>query len=223
MNIGQIAEKIKVLSENIDHTEFLFSLLECYGKPKASITRLKMEGKGSYNLSRTAGEILWKKQVYFKKTVSNQLLSVIDEMKHSEAAARHQPRFIIAINSSDLVAIDTKEEDTLDTPLAELDKKFDFFLPWAGLEKTQARAENMADVKAAEKMAKLFDLLRESNPANTAQEIHWQNVFLSRILFCFFAEDTGIFESKLFTNHIASHTAIDGNDLGEYLGLVFDV
>lgn len=41
--------------------------------------------------------------------------------------------------------------------------------------------------------------------------------------FCFFAEDTGIFESKLFTNHIASHTAIDGNDLGEYLGLVFDV
>ncbi|WP_054441506.1 DNA methyltransferase [Achromobacter xylosoxidans] len=223
MNIGQIAEKIKILSENIDHAEFLFSLLECYGKPKASITRLRMDGKGSYNLSRTQGEILWKKQVYFKQTDSEQLLTVIDEMKHSEAAAKHQPRFIIAINSSHLLAIDTKELDTLDTPLSELDKKFDFFLPWAGLEKTQARAENMADVKAAEKMAKLFDLLRESNPANTAQEIHWQNVFLSRILFCFFAEDTGIFESKLFTNHIASHTGIDGNDLGEYLGLVFEV
>ncbi|WZB61929.1 type IIL restriction-modification enzyme MmeI [Achromobacter xylosoxidans] len=183
MNIGQIAEKIKILSENIDHAEFLFSLLECYGKPKASITRLRMDGKGSYNLSRTQGEILWKKQVYFKQTDSEQLLTVIDEMKHSEAAAKHQPRFIIAINSSHLLAIDTKELDTLDTPLSELDKKFDFFLPWAGLEKTQARAENMADVKAAEKMAKLFDLLRESNPANTAQEIHWQNVFLSRILF----------------------------------------
>ncbi|WP_345892663.1 type IIL restriction-modification enzyme MmeI [Chromobacterium violaceum] len=38
-------------------------------------------------------------------------------------------------------------------------------------------------------------------------------MFLSRILFCYFAEDTGIFKPKLFTNHVASHTAADGTDL----------
>lgn len=224
MNISQVEEKVKALVGNIDQAEFLFNLLDCYGKPKASITRLKMTGKGGYNLSKRADEVLWKKQVYFKATESDQLLSVIDEMKHAESVTKHQPRFIIAINSTHLLAIDTKTQDTLDIPIAELNKKFDFFLPWAGLEKAQAQSENPADVKAAEKMAKLFDLLRDNNTATTTQEIHAQNVFLSRILFCYFAEDTGIFEpQKLFTNHIASHTAVDGSDLDDYLGKIFDV
>jgi hypothetical protein len=223
MNISQVEEKVKALVGNIDQAEFLFNLLDCYGKPKASITRLKMTGKGGYNLSKQADEVLWKKQVYFKATESDQLLSVIDEMKHAESVTKHQPRFIIAINSTHLLAIDTKTQDTLDITIAELNKKFDFFLPWAGLEKAQAQSENPADVKAAEKMAKLFDLLRDNNPADTAQEIHAQNVFLSRILFCYFAEDTGIFEPKLFTNHVASHTTEDGADLDDYLRKVFDV
>lgn len=223
MNIAQVAEKVKALAGGIKRAEFLYDLLECYGKPKASITRLKMEGKGSYNLSKNADEVLWKKQVYFKATNSDKLLTIIDGMKHADVVAKHQPRFIIAINATHLLAIDTKTEDTLDIPLAELNKKFDFFLPWAGLEKTQAQGENPADVKAAEKMAKLFDLLRDNNPATTAQEIHWQNVFLSRILFCYFAEDTGIFPAKLFTNHIGSHTAEDGGDLDDYLSRAFDV
>lgn len=223
MNIAQIADKVKDLVQKINQEEFLFDLLDCYGKPKASITRLKMVGKGSYNLSKSDGEVLWKKQVYFKSTDSPQLLSVIDDMKNAEVVAKHQPRFIIAINESHLLAIDTRTEDTLDIPLAELGKKFEFFLPWAGMEKTQAQGENPADVKAAEKMAKLFDLLRADNPATTAKEIHWQNVFLSRILFCYFAEDTGIFKQKLFTNHIASHTSESGEDLADYLSRAFDV
>lgn len=223
MNIAQVEEKVKALAGNIKQADFLYDLLECYGKPKASITRLRMVGKGSYNLSKNADEVLWKKQVYFKTTNSDKLLTIIDEMKHAEVVAKHQPRFIVAINATHLLAIDTKTEDTLDIPLAELNKKFDFFLPWAGLEKTQVQGENPADVKAAEKMAKLFDLLRADNPAITAQEIHWQNVFLSRILFCYFAEDTGIFTAKLFTNHVASHTAEDGVDLDDYLSRAFDV
>nr|WP_312377191.1 DNA methyltransferase [Delftia acidovorans] len=223
MNIAQVEEKVKALVGDIKQTEFLFDLLECYGKPKASITRLRIVGKGSYNLSKNADEVLWKKQVYFKATNSDKLLTIIDEMKHADVVNKHQPRFIIAINATNLLAIDTKTEDTLDILLAELNKKFDFFLPWAGLEKTQAQGENPADVKAAEKMAKLFDLLRDNNPATTAQEIHWQNVFLSRILFCYFAEDTGIFSPKLFTNRIGSSTSEDGRDLDDYLSRIFEV
>lgn len=223
MNIAQVEEKVKALASNSQQEDFLYDLLECYGKPKASISRLRMSGKGSYNLSKHADEILWKKQVYFKATNSIKLLTVIDEMKHADVVIKHQPRFVIAINTSHLLAIDTKTDDTLDIPLADLNKKFDFFLPWAGLEKTQAQGENPADVKAAEKMAKLFDLLRDNNPATTNQEIHSQNVFLSRILFCYFAEDTGIFPPKLFTNHIGSHTSEDGSDLDEYLSRAFNV
>lgn len=223
MNISQVEEKIKALGDTIDKVEFIFDLLECYGKPKASITRLKMAGRGSYNLAKKEGEVLWKKQVYYKSTVSDKLLSTIDEMKHSESAKKHQPRFIIAVNDTQLVAIDTRTTDTLDIQITQLKNKFDFFLPWANMEKAQFQPESPADVKAAEKMAKLFDLLRLNNAANDSNQIHAQNVFLSRILFCYFAEDTGIFEPRLFTGHVASHTAEDGSDLADYLSQVFDV
>lgn len=223
MNFAQVQEKVKTLVANINKESFIYDLLDCYDKPKSSISRLKLQGKGSFNLSKVEDEVLWKKQVYFKSTNSNKLLSVIDEMKNSELVQKHQPRFIIAINNSDLLAIDTKANDTLDVKLDQLTKKFDFFLPWAGLEKAEIQSENPADVKAAEKMAKLFDLLRENNTATTKKEIHAQNVFLSRILFCFFAEDTGIFSPNIFTNHIASHTAEDGSDLDDYLGNIFQV
>lgn len=223
MNISQVEEKIKALGDTIDKVEFIFDLLECYGKPKASITRLKMAGRGSYNLAKKEGEVLWKKQVYYKSTVSDKLLSTIDEMKHSESAKKHQPRFIIAVNDTQLVAIDTRTTDTLDIQITQLKNKFDFFLPWANMEKAQFQPESPADVKAAEKMAKLLDLLRLNNAANDSNQIHAQNVFLSRILFCYFAEDTGIFEPRLFTGHVASHTAEDGSDLADYLSQVFDV
>lgn len=223
MNISQVEEKIKALGDTIDKVEFIFDLLECYGKPKASITRLKMAGRGSYNLAKKEGEVLWKKQVYYKSTVSDKLLSTIDEMKHSESAKKHQPRFIIAVNDTQLVAIDTRTTDTLDIQITQLKNKFDFFLPWANMEKAQFQPESPADVKAAEKMAKLFDLLRLNNAANDSNQIHAQNVFLSRILFCYFAENTGIFEPRLFTGHVASHTAEDGSDLADYLSQVFDV
>ena len=48
-------------------------------------------------------------------------------------------------------------------------------------------------------------------------------MFLSRLLFCYFAEATEIFTLKLFTNSIASHTQADGSDLHSYLDELFAV
>ena len=72
-------------------------------------------------------------------------------------------RFVIVTNFDQLLAVDTKTADTLDIQFEELAKQFDFFLPWAGMEKAVYQGENPADVKAAEKMAKLFDLIKGDN------------------------------------------------------------
>ena len=101
--------------------------------------------------------------------------------------------------------------------LQTFDKHFDFFLPWAGMEKSKYKSENPADIKAAYTLAKLYDAIREDNNISTNDEIHALNVFLSRILFCFFAEDTGIFPKDIFTYSIESHTQADGSDLHSYL------
>jgi type II restriction/modification system DNA methylase subunit YeeA len=91
------------------------------------------------------------------------------------------------------------------------------------MEKTQHQDENPADVKAAEKMAKLFDKIKEDNPDDSPEFLHGLNVFLSRLLFCFFAEDTNIFTENQFTSNISSHTQSDGSDLHSYLASLFKV
>ncbi len=146
----------------------------------------------------------------------------IEEMKTAKAAKTNDPRFLIVTDFKQLLAIDRKTGDTLDVKVCELETHFAFFLPWAGMEKTKLSNENPADVKAAEKMAKLFDAIKQDNPDYMRHDAHAMNVFLGRLLFCLFAEDTGIFPENSVCNAIASHTAEDGSDLDAFFKQLFD-
>lgn len=220
MNIVQIEENVQKLLNPLNNESFIYDLLQAYGKPKASIARLK---NGTHNLSKNKNEVLWKKQLFFISTDIENLLSFIDDVRKNNLIINHQPRFIIVTNFKSLLAVDTKTQDTLDIDFNKLGKNFDFFLPWAGMEKAQHKIENPADVKAAEKMAKLYDEILKDNPVSTNEELHLLNVFLSRLLFCFFSEDTEIFLKGSFTNSIKSHTQADGSDLDTYLKRLFEV
>jgi type I restriction-modification system DNA methylase subunit len=227
MNIAQIEINLQKLIATFNKQSFIYELLLAYGLPKASITRLK---KGNLNLSKVKGEISWKKKLFFKeeynKDIHLSISEICKEIKHNE-------RFVIVTDYLTLLAVDTKTEDKLDCALKDLSKHYDFFLPWAGMEKAQHANENPADVKAAEKMAKLFDEIKKDNPydspeffssAELASSVHGLNVFLSRLLFCFFAEDTNIFkEENQFTNAIDSHTQADGSDLNDFFDTLFAV
>lgn len=220
MNIAQIETNLQKILKPFKKESFIYDLLLAYGQPKASIKRLQ---DGGLNLSKTAGEIIWKKKLLFKSVKGEDLHGVIDDIKADDKAIKQDPRFIIVTDFKTLLAIDRKTTDTLDIPILEIAKHFDFFLPWAGMEKAQHQNENPADVKAAERMAKLYDEIKKDNPTKTAEEVHNLNVFLSRLLFCFFAEDTSIFEKVQFTNAISSHTQTDGSDLQAYLDKLFAV
>tara|TARA_B100001964_G_C14250284_1_gene609575 strand:+ start:1340 stop:4003 length:2664 start_codon:yes stop_codon:yes gene_type:complete len=217
MNIEQIEINLKKLTKYFSKETFIYDLLLAYDLPKASITRLK---KGNLNLSKVQGEISWKKKLFFKEEFKKDLHLTISKL-HGEL--KQNQRFAIVTDYKTLLAIDTKTDDKLDIALKELPKHYDFFLPWAGMEKAQHANENPADVKAAEKMAKLFDEIKKDNPDDSPEFIHGLNVFLSRLLFCFFAEDTHIFKDNQFTNAIDSHTQADGSDLHSYLDTLFTV
>ncbi len=220
MNTDQLEKDIQSLVTNLDEEEFIFDLLLAYGQPKASIRRLK---KGSHNKSTNEGEILWKKKLFFKIDTENDLHHLIDTLKDDTAVTKLNPRFIIVTDFQEFLSVDTKTDDTLDIPFQDLVKHYDFFLPWSGMEKAQYQSENPADIKAAEKMGRLYDLILADNPTKNEDERHALNIFLSRLLFCFFAEDTGIFSDNQFTNALASHTSEDGSDLKAYLQKFFNV
>jgi len=217
MNITQIEINLQKLVATINKETFIFDLLLAYGLPKASITRLQ---KGNLNMSKKDGEISWKKKLFFREEYQSDLHITVSELAKN---ITHSERFVVVTDYKTLLAIDTKTQDKLDCPISDLAKHYDFFLPWAGMEKAQHANENPADVKAAEKMAKLFDVIKKDNPDDSPEFIHGLNVFLSRLLFCYFAEDTHIFEDCQFTNAIDSHTQVDGSDLNTYLDNLFVV
>jgi len=217
MNITQIEQNLKNLINSFNKDEFIYDLLLAYGRPKATIAKLKV---GNLNLSKVEGEVSWKRQLFFKEENHSDLhLSVSELVK----TIKNDQRFVIVTDYETLLAVDTKTLDKLDIKLTDLPKHYAFFLPWAGMEKTQHQDENPADVKAAEKMAKLFDKIKEDNPDDSPEFLHGLNVFLSRLLFCFFAEDTNIFTGNQFTSNIDSHTQPDGSDLRSYLENLFKV
>lgn len=220
MNIAQIENNLQEIIQAFNKETFIYDLLLAYGLPKASISKLKI---GNMNLSKTEGEIIWKKKLFFRSVENADVHEVITSIKGDESNLRHEPRFIIVTDFETLLAVDTKTSDTLDIPVLNLPKHYDFFLPWAGMEKAVHQNENPADVKAAERMAKLYDEISKDNPTKTPEEVHNLNVFLSRLLFCFFAEDTGIFKKSQFTHAISNHTQTDGSDLNSYLDTLFEV
>ncbi|MGU3424593.1 type IIL restriction-modification enzyme MmeI [Microbacterium paraoxydans] len=221
LSLKAVEERVAPLAgrETYDR-EFIFDLLLAYGKPQGNVTRLR---NGSLNVAvDPSTEVAQKNVVYFKAT-SGDPLEAIEELKTTPSVVRFSTRFVIATDYVDLIAHDTKTNETIGFPIREIDQHFTFFLPWAGMEKAQYVAESHADVKAAERMGKLFDELLQGNPGIFDDERgrHSLNIFFTRLLFCFFAEDTGIFGDNQFTNAIGSQTQSDGSDLAEFLTDLF--
>src|SRR5690606_9130210 len=77
--------------------------------------------------------------------------------------------------------------------------------------------------KASEKMGQLFDLIRERNDLTKPEDIHALNVFLTRLLFCFYAESTGIFAKDQMTSTLQACTREDGSDVDQFFTDLFAV
>ena len=146
MNITQIEKNLSKLTKNLNEETFIYDLLLAYNLPKATITRLQ---KGTANLSKLEGEVSLKKKLFFKEVYNDDLhLSITNLSKD----IKHSQRFVIVTDYKTLLAKDTKMNITLDIHIKDLPKNYDFFLPWAGMEKSQLQNENPADIKAATKM-----------------------------------------------------------------------
>lgn len=212
-----VANLVKKYGPNGAKGDFIYEMIFAYVGKKSTIKLLK---DGKANLSKKSGEISWKKKLFYKEFSKGELnvqvaFEIVDNLKHDE-------RFVVLTDGNELYCVDTKIGDTLNIKFKELTKHYAFFLPWAGIEKTEFLNENPADVKAARKMAQLFDEIKKDNRRNSIAS-HDLNVFLSRLLFCYFAEDTEIFTENQFTNAVASFTNADGSDLSEFIDRLFDV
>lgn len=222
MNIAEIeAQLAELVLEPLVPAEFPLRLLEIYNAPKATLTKLK---SGTQNKGEQPGDLLWARKLYFRPVAPGEAQATIDLLKETKATSKHKPRFLMTTDGNEVAAYDFKADDSLHCDFAKLNDGFGFFLPLAGIEKYEAVAENPADIKAAGKLAKLHDEIERINPDWLAPaKRHTLNQFLTRILFCMFAQSTGGFRQDLFVKTVSDYGGVEGQELQSLLKQIFDV
>lgn len=203
----------------VEAHEVGYHLLYAFGKSEKDISRYK-EGKG---VLKTFDGLLIKGLLCYKAASTVALTATLEGLKTDPQVAKAAPKIICVSDGNSILAYDRRENDSYENPLGRLYCDFAFFYPLADVERVHNVEESPADVKAAEQLAKLHDELRAYNEFSTDSDLHDLNIFISRLLFCFFAEDTGIFEANLFSNSIKQYTKADGSDLADYLREAFHI
>lgn len=227
-NQTQFFENLEKLTTQVidknKKNDFIYEFLALLDVSKSTITSLK-KNDSRYNVAADpdSGEVANKNRIYFKPVSADQDLSkVLSELKSSPIIGQHKIRMVMVTNFETILINDTKYDETLDCDFTDLYKNYHFLLPLAGLERARDYSEHPADVHASEKMGRLFDHIKSHNEFNTTDDTHALNIFLTRLLFCFYAEDTGIFKPNQFHDIIESTTNIDGSDVDTVLYDLFE-
>lgn len=213
----EIEERLRQLREaQKPASEIGYTLLWAFGKSEREIERYK-DGK---DVIKTFNGLLIKGLWCYKASTTLRFADELDRLKEDPQVLKSAPKIIAVSDGITIRAYDTREKNTFEQQVNRLYCDFDFFYPLAGVERVQYTEESPADIKAAEKLAKLHDEIRAFNEFSSDSDLHDLNTFIARLLFCFFAEDTGIFPSGAFTNAIKRFT-YDARNLRDVLEQMF--
>ncbi|MGK2940920.1 MAG: DNA methyltransferase [Immundisolibacter sp.] len=128
------------------------------------------------------------------------------------------PRYIVVSDFARFRIYDLETGEQHQFPLQDLHKQVRRFAFIAGYQTHTYKEQDPINLKAAERMGRLYDRLKV-----IGYDGHPLQVLLVRVLFCLFAEDTGIFERAQFMEYLTQRTGADGSDVGTRLAELFQV
>ncbi|MBF0407607.1 MAG: class I SAM-dependent DNA methyltransferase [Candidatus Riflebacteria bacterium] len=131
---------------------------------------------------------------------------------------RDLPKYVLVSDFSRLRLYNLEDKIENEFELKDLHRNVALFGFIAGYQTHIFKDQDPVNIKAAESMGRLHDQMKE-----VGYEGHPLEVYLVRLLFCLFSEDTGIFERQQFQIYIEERTCEDGSDLGQHLSTVFQV
>lgn len=221
MNAVEIEEAISLLAEQkFEPAEFPYAFLEAFGNKPTTIKRLKT---GNSNKSDVAGAVLQHNNIHIAVCDEGSVVETLKQLKASPATTRAKAKFVLATDGKDFQAEDINSGETVACNYPDFHDHFGFFLPLAGISTVKQIRENAFDIKATSRLNKLYiELLRNNPEWAKAERRPDMNHFLARLIFCFFAEDTAIFNSDdLFTDTVQQMSAPDAADTHEIIGEIF--
>ncbi len=220
MNAVEIEQAISDLAEQpFDTAEFPYAFLEAFGNKTTTIQRLR---SGATNKSDLGG-VLQTNNIHILTCETGQVTQTLTALKASPATVKAKAKFILATDGVDFEAEDLMSGETIACAFSDFPDHFGFFLPLAGISTVRQISENAFDIRATSRLNRLYVELLKDNPAwATAERRHDMNHFMARLIFCFFAEDTGIFGGRgRFTETVEQMSARDASNTHEVIGTLF--
>ena len=218
MNAVEIEEAITDLAEQpFDAANFPFAFLEAFGNKETTIKRLRA---GASNKSDLGG-VLQTNNIHIADLRRRaRCTKTLAALKASPATAKAKAKFILATDGADFEAEDLASGETVACAYQDFPDHFGFFLPLAGITTVRQISENAFDIRATSRLNRLYvELLKDNPDWGTAERRHDMNHFMARLIFCFFAEDTDIFNGKgLFTDTVEQMSAKDSSNTHEVIG-----
>jgi hypothetical protein len=221
MNAVEIEEAVSRLAEaSFDAESFPFAFLEAFGNKETTLKRLR---SGNSNQSDLSGGVLQRNNIHIKVCPDGEVTTTLTALRLSSATTRQKAKFILATDGKAFEAENLTDGETVACAYADFSDHFGFFLALAGITTVKQIRENAFDIKATGRLNRLYvELLKDNPDWSTEARREDLNHFMARLIFCFFAEDTAIFQgNRLFTATIEQMSARDSSDTHQVLSELF--
>ena len=221
MNAVEIEQAISDLAlAPFDAAEFAFAFLAAFGNKDTTLKRLRT---GNNNASDVPGGVLLRNNIHMAVCESGAVGETRKSLRASPATTKAKAKFILATDGQTLEAEELIGGETINCAYPDFPDHFGFFLPLAGISTIKEIKDNPIDVRATGRLNKLYVELLNENPDWAKEERRADmNHFMARLVFCFFAEDTDIFNGEgLFTKTVEQMSERDGSNTGEVLEAIF--
>jgi hypothetical protein len=221
MNAVEIEAAISELSEQaFDAAEFPFAFLAAFGNKDTTLKRLRT---GNNNTSDVPSGVLQRSNIHMAVCEAGGVSETLKALRSSPATAKAKAKFILATDGQTLEAEELAGGETIACDYPDFPNHFGFFLPLAGISTIKEIKDNPIDVRATGRLNKLYvELLQENPDWATNERRPDMNHFMARLVFCFFAEDTDIFNGEgLFTHTVEQMSERDGSNTHEVLSHIF--
>jgi hypothetical protein len=220
MNAVEIEEAVSALAgAPFDRVEFPYAFLAAFGNKDTTIKRLRA---GSSNASDVPGGVLQRNNIHIATCAPGEVGATFRRLRASPKTGAVKAKFVLATDGDELQAEDLGSGDTIACTYREFANHFGFFLPLAGISTVRQIANNPIDIKATGRLNKLYvELLKDNEDWGTEARRHELNQFMARLIFCFFAESTGIFLNRLFTETIRQMSDSQSGNTHEVIAELF--
>ncbi len=221
MNAVEIEAALSDLSvEPFDAQEFPYQFLAAFGNKEVALKRLRT---GNNNASDLPNGVLLRNNIHLATCEVGKVAETLQALRLSPSTAKAKAKFILATDGETLEAEELITGETVTSDYTDFPNHFGMFLPLAGISTIKEIKDNPIYVRATGRLNKLYvELLRENPEWAKAERRGDMNHFMSRLIFCFFAEDTGIFNSTgLFSKTVEQMSERDGSNAHEVLEAVF--